>query len=108
MNSNPRFPQKSRLSMNSPLKDQRPKTGTFLRRPGTSTGVPLRSTLSSYNASSHYSSHENNFSERPTTGISTGFYSRLNTKHDDIRSDGKLKSGLDTPIGGYKSNIYIM
>ena len=95
---------------NIKTKTKRPKTGNFsLRRPGTSTGIPLRSTTSSYNASSLYSGHENRFSERPTTGISTAFHSRLNTQeNDEIRNDWKLKPGLDTPISGYKSNIYII
>ena len=90
--------------MNSP---QRPitRTKTFAsQRPGTSTGVPLRSTMSSFSASSIYSGHENRFSERPLTGNTAGLYSQQ--ENDEIRSDRKLKPRFDTPISEYKSNTY--
>ena len=116
VNSNPRFQQKSRLSMNSPFKDHvsgsRPRTGNpgfpMRQRPGTSTGmgaeteergIPLRSTMSSYNASSFNSQNENR--ERPATGISR-HYSNFNQTQENqkyqFRSDGQNSSAFDTPV----------
>jgi hypothetical protein len=73
--------------MNSPFDDQRPKTGFTFQRPETSTGIPLRSTMSSYHVGS---GKANIHDERPLTG---GFTSRFNTKENvNIRSEARFNN----------------
>jgi hypothetical protein len=104
VNSNPKFAQNTRLSMNTPL--ERPKTGTTFQRPETSTGVPLRSSKSSYYSGA---AKKNRFDERPTTGAEPlGLYSRFNTTdNDETRSDRFNSHGsgnLGTQSTGFKGN----
>lgn len=103
--------------MNSPFDDRRPKTGmSTFQRPETSTGYPIRSTMSSH---PFYpgTGQENRFNERPATGmgsgISTRLYSMMNTpENKEIRSDRRFntdnishKDAVSTGYKGINKNI---